>query len=85
MIKKEKDAKEKKGRKNDSSFHYFEQNDQYRIERSPVITGDLKIICTGGPLGMRFLLMQLFKRFLQHSTYRHPSPNAFFVAAKKPR
>ena len=24
------------------SFHYFEENDQYRIERSPVITGDLK-------------------------------------------
>ena len=24
------------------SFHYFEENDPYRIERSPVITGDLK-------------------------------------------
>ena len=24
-------------------FHYFEQIDQYRIERSPDITGDLKI------------------------------------------
>ena len=23
-------------------FHYFEEIDQYRIERSPVITGDLK-------------------------------------------
>ena len=25
------------------SFHYFEENDPYRIERSPVITGDLKM------------------------------------------
>ena len=27
-----------------SFFHYFEKKVQYRIERSPVITGDLKII-----------------------------------------
>ena len=25
-------------------FHYFEQNDQYRIESPPVITGGLKIV-----------------------------------------
>ena len=40
---KEKDAKEKKGEKH--FIHFFHQNDlfaQYRIERSPVITGDLK-------------------------------------------
>ena len=40
MIKKEKDAKEKKGGK--TIFHYFEENAQYRIERPPVITGGLK-------------------------------------------
>ena len=36
-----------KGKKNggktiSSFFHYFEENAQYRIERSPDITGDLK-------------------------------------------
>ena len=42
---KEKDAKEKKGGKTLHSF-FFHQNDlfaQYRIERSPDITGDLKM------------------------------------------
>ena len=40
-----KDVKEKNGGKtiSSSSFHYFEQNDQYRIERPSVITGGLKI------------------------------------------
>ena len=28
-------------------FHYFEEKFQYRIERSPVITGDLKIELKG--------------------------------------
>ena len=39
--KKGKRRERKKGRKT-IFFHYFEQNAQYRIERSPVISGDLK-------------------------------------------
>ena len=44
MIKRKKDAKEKNVGKTIIIifFHYFEQNDQYRIERSPVIIGNLK-------------------------------------------
>ena len=39
-----KDAKGKNvGKRIFSSFRYFEENDPYRIERSPVITGDLKM------------------------------------------
>ena len=37
-----KDAKGKNVGKTIFIIHYFEENDQYRIERSPVITGDLK-------------------------------------------
>ena len=45
-IKKGKRRERKKWRKNNFIiifFHYFEQNDQYRIERPSVITGGLKI------------------------------------------
>ena len=38
-----KDAKGKNVGKTIIFFHYFEENDPYRIERSPVITGDLKM------------------------------------------
>ena len=37
-----KDAKGKKGGKTIFIIHYFEENDQYRIESPPVITGGLK-------------------------------------------
>ena len=43
-IKKGKRRERKKCWKKDfHHFHYFEENDQYRIERPPVITGGLKI------------------------------------------
>ena len=43
MIKRKKDAKEKNVGKTIHFFHYFNDIDQYRIESSPVITGELKI------------------------------------------
>ena len=58
-----------------SSFHYFEEKFQYRIERSPVITGDLK----NELLENNYKIISYINNFYSGTSYKSHSPTLYII------